>query len=718
MAVRVLAGGPLVVASLYILEQFFGFNLGVTASIIRNSRSSISADVWNMSSGGTVLCIFLLAASVLALSSRRRHSPIISQAFALLGGFIAWFALFGHLFGVSRHYWRSVHLALSFQSVLFVLLLSVAICCVRFDQGPVRLITSDTFGGDMARKLMLGLTIGNMFLATIVIFANRAGVLPSDVGVVFLATSNLFVSFFWINRVGDHLNLAEAGRRDSERMLKEIISSAPAIVYMRDLEGKLMLANPEYAKIRECAGARCPEEGDALGESEMQVVRSGSMLQMEKSCKVGDAKRTYLANRFPVYGEGDRMIGVCTVGIDITDRLKFEEKLRQSEEAFRTLADAIPNIVWTTDRAGHITYFNRRWFEFTGLSPSHDYDSDLVRVVHPDDRDMTFNAWKTSFTKGEPFKIEHRMRRYDGIYRWHLVRGLPLRESSGRIARWFGSSVDIEDQKREAETLERRVAERTRDLTAANRELEAFSYSVSHDLRAPLRSMDGFSQILLDRYGQDLDETGRSYLKRVRNASQNMATLIDDLLVLSRIGRTEVVKDPVDVSAMVEELIHEKRRADPRREVEVRIQSGAHDVADASLLGIALSNLIDNAWKYTSRTASPVIEFRFERHSKESFDGSSEECNIYTICDNGAGFDMAHAGQLFRPFQRLHSVKDFPGTGIGLATAHRIIERHGGAIWAEGEPGAGASFHFTLGHFTLNHFTSGHSTSGDQEKVT
>lgn len=224
-------------------------------------------------------------------------------------------------------------------------------------------------------------------------------------------------------------------------------------------------------------------------------------------------------------------------------------------------------------------------------------------------------------------------------------------------------------------------------LERKNKELEAFSYSVSHDLRAPLRSIDGFSRALLEEYAGKLDTTGQHYLDRVRAAAHRMGELIDDLLELSRVGRADLRCNPVDLSALAATIAVDLQRSAPERHVRILIADGLVADVDRGLMQIVFENLIGNAWKFTAATSDGVIQF-----------GASERDGVptYFVRDNGAGFDMAYAGRLFTPFQRLHSNAEFPGTGVGLATVHRIIERHGGRVWAEGAVGQGATFLWTL----------------------
>jgi light-regulated signal transduction histidine kinase (bacteriophytochrome) len=237
------------------------------------------------------------------------------------------------------------------------------------------------------------------------------------------------------------------------------------------------------------------------------------------------------------------------------------------------------------------------------------------------------------------------------------------------------------------EELEQRVIERTTQLEAANRELEAFSYSISHDLRAPLRAMDGFSQVLLEDHAEQVDDEGKDHLRRVRSAAHKMAELIDDLLGLSQVGRAEMRREKIDLSELAQDIAVELEKSEPERRVELIIREGMVVDGDLGLLRVALGNLLGNAWKFTGERTPARIEFGIEEQ-----DGQ----RVYFVKDNGAGFDMAHVDKLFGPFQRLHTMTEFPGTGVGLASVQRIIHRHGGQIWAEAEVDQGATFYFTL----------------------
>ena len=236
--------------------------------------------------------------------------------------------------------------------------------------------------------------------------------------------------------------------------------------------------------------------------------------------------------------------------------------------------------------------------------------------------------------------------------------------------------------------LEARVAQRTAELELANSNLEAFSYSVAHDLRAPLRALSGFGDALLEDYGDRLDEAGRGYVGRIQAASGQMASLIDDLLVLSRVSRVDMTLEPVDLSAEAAAIAGELHSRDRGRRIRFIIADGVRVTADRSLIRTVVQNLLENAWKFTAKRDGAVIEFA----SAAAEDG--RVCCY--VRDNGAGFDPAYASKLFKPFERLHNTAEFPGTGIGLASVARIVERHGGRVWAQGAVGHGATFYFTL----------------------
>ena len=315
-------------------------------------------------------------------------------------------------------------------------------------------------------------------------------------------------------------------------------------------------------------------------------------------------------------------------------------------------------------------------------------------LICPEDRDQGVRYVQEAMEKGS-FEAEWRVIWPDGTERWLFGRAWVSKDDTGKPLRLMGANTDVTERKlaelevlRMNAELELRVGRRTHELQAANRELEAFAYSVSHDLRAPLRGIDGWSLALLEDYSASLDERARQYLNRVRAETQRMGNLIDDLLQLSRVSRGEMKLDQVDITALANRVIVRLRDAQPERSMEFVVEPGLVAFGDVRLLEIALTNLFSNAIKFTGTRDKALIEFgSIEKEGEMAF----------YVRDNGAGFDMAYAGNLFGAFQRLHKVSEFPGTGIGLATVQRIFRRHGGRVWAEARVNRGATFCFTLG---------------------
>src|SRR4051812_25042940 len=295
--------------------------------------------------------------------------------------------------------------------------------------------------------------------------------------------------------------------------------------------------------------------------------------------------------------------------------------------------------------------------------------------------------------EGRPIRLEETAPGDDGPHTYITVK-FPLMDAERRPYAICGISTDITDRKRAEEevqrlneVLEERVRQRTAELEASTRELDAFAYSVSHDLRAPLRSLAGFSEVLLEDYAESLDEVGRGYLARIQANANRMGRMIDDLLDLSRATRVELRRERVDMTALAHEIVDDLRESDPDRQAEITVADRLVAHGDPNLIRLVLLNLLGNAWKFTGNSAPSVISVEH---------AGGDDPSVVVVRDNGAGFDMRYVAKLFDPFQRLHSTSEFEGTGIGLAIVNRIVQRHGGRVWADSEPGRGASFFFTF----------------------
>ena len=369
---------------------------------------------------------------------------------------------------------------------------------------------------------------------------------------------------------------------------------------------------------------------------------------------------------------------------NITERKKAEDALKANEEQFQALANNIPQLAWMADGEGWIFWYNQRWYDYTGTNLEEMKGWGWQKVHHPDYVEPVTEKFKKYVATGEAWEDTFPLRGKDDNYRWFLSRAFAIRDNNGKVMRWFGTNTDI-TEKLEAEENLRRYSS---DLEVSNKELEAFAYSVSHDLRAPLRTLDGFSKAVMEDYEDKLDDTGKDYLRRVRDAAKHMDQITRDMLTLSRVIRSDLRMDDVNLSNIVSTIANELREKTPSRKVEFIISPDVIARGDASLLQMALFNLMENAWKFTAKTTEARIEFGTMVKDDE---------RIYFVSDNGVGFDMRYVDKLFQPFQRLHTDAEYPGTGIGLAIVPRVIRRHGGRILAESQEGKGTTIYFTLG---------------------
>jgi PAS domain S-box-containing protein len=388
---------------------------------------------------------------------------------------------------------------------------------------------------------------------------------------------------------------------------------------------------------------------------------------------------------------------------EITERIRAEEDLRKSEAQLQTVVENLDEGVVVADLFGQVLHFNRAALELHGFTSIEECRRHLTELAETfvlstlDGTELPVHQWPLSrVLSGERLHDwEVRIRRIKGDWeRIFSYGGTLVPDANGKPLMAVVTLSDVTERKRAAEEirqlnmeLEQRVVERTAQLQTANNELEAFSYSVSHDLRAPLRSLDGFSQALMEDSADVLNAEGQDNLRRIRAASQRMGQLIDDLLNLSRLTRVEMSKETVDLSKMARDTVEELRAADRQRTAEVVIADGLTANADPRLLQVVMTNLLGNAWKFSGKNPNPRIEFGY---------GGENGNKAFFVRDNGAGFDMAYANKLFGAFQRLHAMHEFPGTGIGLAIVKRVINRHGGKVWAESAPDQGATFRFTL----------------------
>ena len=621
--------------------------------------------------------------------------------------------------------------------------------------------------------------------------------------------------------------------------LRLLFDLMPAMIWFKDTKNRILRVNQRVAdaagkSIAQIEGRPFleiyPHDAARFFADDLKVIESGMpRLGIVETLTDADGKQRWVqTDKVPHFDESHKVAGIVVMAQDITARVEAALALQASLAEFRSLAESMPQIVWITRPDGWNLYFNQQWMDYTGLSFEDGMGEGWIKPFHPDDRQRAADAWHEATTSTGVYNIECRFRRADGVYRWWLIRGVPIRDSAGTILKWFGTCTDIHEIKmaveeiahtslalRESERrfsdllrnvelasfmldlearitfcndyllrltgwkyeevigrnwfelftpsqsdidkesftkllknqseqwnresqiltrsgeqrlmrwnnsvlrsgtgevigaasigeditdrkraeqeilrlnadLENRVEARTAELQAVNQELEAFDYSISHDLKAPIRHVDGFSTMLLEDYGDKLDAHGRSCVMRIQSAAKRMDQLVGDLLALSLVSRGELHRTDVDVSLLARLVFAVLRQSEPDRVIDFVVAPDIKVKADAGLLRIVLDNLFGNARKFTANRVDAKIEF-----GCALIDGTP----TLFVRDNGAGFDAAYADKLFAPFQRLHAQSEFTGTGIGLATVRRIITRHGGQVWAEGAVNKGATIYFTL----------------------
>lgn len=440
-----------------------------------------------------------------------------------------------------------------------------------------------------------------------------------------------------------------------------------------------------------------PELPQRWREVHQRALR-GEVIRAEKDLYITpDGKREWTRWECRPWFEGDGSVGGIIIYTEVITRdVEMQEQLRISEESFRGSFESAATGMAVADDKGKIFRVNKALCTMLGYSEMELLEKTYVQLIHPGERKKHLrNMVKMINGKKEYFHSEDRYLHKKGFIIWVILSVSVVRDQEGRPLYFIGQVTDITGKKSaeiELENLNRelesKVEERTRQLQLANKELESFSYSVSHDLRAPLRAIDGFSQAVLEDYADKLDETGVGYLNRVRGASQKLSHLIDEFLDLARVSRATLHTTQINLSEIAHTIVKLLKSGEPERTVEIRVQEYVMAQADLQQMKIVMQNLLENSWKYSALREDAIIEFGMlhEDHRK-----------IYFVRDNGAGFNMDYYDKLFIPFQRLHNQTEFPGSGIGLATVKRIIDRHHGKIWAESEPGNGSVFYFTIG---------------------
>lgn len=381
-------------------------------------------------------------------------------------------------------------------------------------------------------------------------------------------------------------------------------------------------------------------------------------------------------NFAPIRDQNGNIAGAVVTAREVTVLKQIEAALCKSENRFRDLANCLPDLLWTCTPDGKCDYINTRWVEYTGVEEADLLGFAWMLHVHPDDRELLTERWQASVALTQPFEDEFRIRSNNGVYRWFKTQAIAVKNEGGRVLKWYAATADIEDLKRTQEKL-----------TAANKELESFNFAIAHDLRGPLRHIHGFAEMLAQEAAPVLNDLAQGHLHAICENAERMGLLLQELLNMARLGRHELQRRTCDLNALVRHVVAGLKQDTADRKIEWRIAELPTAYCDEMLIRQVLVNLLSNAVKFTRRRQAAVIEVGHIRRNG---------IPVFFVRDNGEGFDMQYADKLFGLFHRLHRREEFEGTGVGLAIVQRIVQKHGGSVWADAEEMHGATFYFSL----------------------
>ncbi|AFY76170.1 PAS domain S-box [Pleurocapsa sp. PCC 7327] len=687
---------------LTLAQYLFGWNLGIDKLLLRDSPFFSQTKYPGRMGDNTALSFCLIGGALWLLPRQIYRRDGLAQLLVAVAAAIAFLALAGHAYGVGTfHRFFVCSTSMAWHTAVTFILLCLGVLFVRPDRGLMEPLTSDLNGGIVARRLIPTAVVTPLLLGWSILEGQKLGTYHPAFSFTLLVVSLSIIYFILIwrtaialNRIDRKHTQVEAALRQSQERLKLFAESDLVGLLFGDIYGRIHQANNAFLKIvgytredMEAGRLRwdkiTPPEYlplDEIGIAEARV--RGLCTPYEKEYIRKDGRRVWVLIGYVLLGE-EREESIAFI-LDISDRKRAE---LERDRFFNLSLD----ILGVAGIDGYFKRLNPACERILGYTPTELMSQPYIEFVHPDDRDRTLAEAQKLATGATALNFENRYRCKDGSYKWLVWNTFPVIEEGlfYTVAHDITNRKQIETEIRQFNViLEERVQQRTAQLEAANKELESFSYSVSHDLRAPLRHIAGFVDLLQKRLRQtEIDATSQRYLNIIVETTKQAGELIDDLLAFSRMGRTEMRYAAIDMNFLVREVLSDLSSEMKNREINLHIDELPTVRADPSMLRLVWQNLLENALKYTK--LSPQTEISVGSHL-------TEQEVIFFVKDNGIGFDMQYVHKLFGVFQRLHSDPQYEGTGVGLANIQRIIHRHGGRVWAEGAINEGATFYFAL----------------------
>lgn len=650
----------------------------------------------------TVLVVLLVGPALLLVDGPGRRGRRVADALAVAATVAVFLGLCGYVFDVDflTGAERGGVLRAGLPTVFPSALLCAGLLLARAERGPMARLASEGLGGTMARRLVPTAAGATLVLGLAVARAEAAGVVSLSIGLAAFAAMMLLGGVTLVLVVAEIVDRVEEDRLANHRLLQGIVDGASSLIYVLDADGRFLLANRNLCALLETRREEVigktrealldPASAAEHRRNDLEVIRARKRITVEEENLQADGPHVYASHKFPLLDAAGEVLGVCGISEDITERRRAEEAIEETNKLLSEFIRHSPIYAYVkevTPDESKVLVASENFRDMIGIPGSAMAGKTMAELFPPElAAKISADDWDV-VSRGELLRLDEEL----GDRSYATVK-FPLALGGKRLLAGF--TIDITDRKRAQaalsalnDELEERVRQRTADLEAANRELDAFSYSVSHDLRAPLRAVAGFSRILLEDYRDVLPPEAQQYLDLLRGGAEQMGRLVDDLLGFSRLGRQPVSRERVRPESLVRWCLTELTPAREGRTVHVVVEPLPECEADAGLLRQVWLNLLDNAFKYTRARDTAEI-----RVGHRQVDGGG----AYFVADNGVGFDMAYADKLFGVFQRLHTEEEYEGTGVGLALVQRIVSRHGGRVWAEAEAGHGATFYFTL----------------------